>query len=977
MTISVQDIENELRTLLRGGIRTQLDEYGLIRIDEKVVSIFEQLALILLLHPHSIYTLFGKYVQTQIEKTANLLESIRLFYDARHLAGLPTATKGTPLSVSTAMNAVTAFDVFSDALAGVAPSSSDVDIAQQAIQDCVDAVVPSLTILTKHEARVSLLAALSELETAYGAAQWADLDGYVGKFDRSAIGASAFQSIAAKVRDRLLAVAFRMSEEFDAGAVALSETLIVVMATAQRILTVLTDYPDVDGSVVVPVFSDIQFPDDAIITTGTQGRTHPDLLVLDGVGTFLLKVSADPASATDSYTGRVRILPPSVAALSFDAEVVEEPLVSGTFESVPSLVLSGIGGTPVAPFPDGGTYGPHLEHLGSYFLANGIANEDRLFQSASGGVFDGYWETVSLLPPSNPHELLDIAADHFEDGISVDYDIYRPAANVLEDSAANFGSSLVGSRVEIGAGTTYVVRVISSTRLELADYILPLRFVNGLATPSGLDAIGQEYEYSIYEQKTALGRTVQISGVSLFSYQVPPRTLVSLTDGTHTYKVSISTVVDDLEFRIREAVPVGSYTALLLHQTVPGDVLQVGGERLLITRILDSQTLFVSPGVSSDLANARARILPAGLGSVTRRFHDASATFITDGVRDGHLLVFSHEGSQMKVGVSAVISERTILLRQPVPVEMENVAYEILSEDDDNTDWITAESTSLAAVLAEDIVAISRLSPSTVQSHAVDDIIVSRPGVPLITVAAPAIITRGGVLGYAHYALLQDRLFGTGATAWPTLDTFRLHLSSVLYSLDDAGSDLLTDTMVLQNPTDGGTITHWLRPATWDLSGVRFGDVLYFEILDTHGSTVTFTRYVRDWSTSDQVLTFFPAVNFANLTTMSSSFDHRRTSVSDSLYELHELELAAEEVQEMMQGLVSPSVPALEAFLDYLQEHGLERARDLLLSADMETLAQSTGQGLSYAGRLEELTAQSAALLGPEEDALLAEDEIW
>jgi hypothetical protein len=868
------------------------------------------------------------------------------------------------------------FFVFNQAVAGTPPSSRDVEVSQQAIQACIDELLPNVNALTKRQARTSLIAALNSLETVYERVEWQELEDYVEKFDRSALSSSTFYSLAERIRQRLQKMSFALYHRREDARISISDQVLVVMSTAKRMLELLTDFPDVDGSVVVPTFEDIVFVDDDLITSGTSGQTHPILLVLDGTPSALLKVTAQALSTSDPHTGRVRILPPSQAALSFSVDVIEEPLVSGTFESVPDQKLVGIGATPIAPFPTGGVYGPHLQHVGASFLANRVENGDRLYQSAPGATYDGYWETVLNLPFSNPHELLDITDDHFEDGTSVDYYIYPPSSNILRDTEANFGSSLVGARVDVAGGTTYVRRVLSETDLELADSVLPLRFINGTATPSGLDALGQEYEYAVYERRTSLGQTVQTTEVDFFTYHVPPRTLLRLNDGSTDYRVSVSTIVDDKELRIREPVPPGAYTALLFHQIIPGDVLLVNRQRYRITDVLADDLIAVSPGVSTSLENARARILPDGIGMSTKQFHDPSATFISDGVRAGHLLIVSVESSQMKLGITAVVSETTLILRQPIPADEKDLEYTIVSEDDDNTEWVSTASTSLASAAADDVLAVSGLRPSIVTGFQSSDTIITRPGFPLITEAAPSLIARGGVTGYAHYALLQERLFGSGLT-WPTLEDFRLHLSEVLYNLDDTGTLLLTDTMTLQDPEDGSTVTSWIRSSTWDLSGIRFGDMLYFEILDISGDTVPFTRYIRDWSSSDTLITFFPPVDFGQLSTREAGVQRRRSSVSDAMYELHNVEVVVESVREILLGLVSPSVSPLVSFLDYLEEHGLQRARDLLLAADIETLAQSTGQGLSYAGRLEELIEQGVDLLGPEEDELLDPDEPW
>jgi hypothetical protein len=977
MEFSVQSIEQELRTLLRGGIRTAFDQNGLVNVDEKVASIFEQLALIMLLNPESIYTLFGKYVSFHIDALNNLLEEIRLFYHERYLAGLPAQTDGSSLSIDAVVGAERSFFVYNQAVAGTAPSSRDVETSQQAIQTCIDELLPNVNALTKRQARSTLIAALNSLETFYERVSWQDLEAYVEKFDRSALSSATFYSLAARIRHRLQKTSFDLYYRREDARVAISDQVLVVMATAKRILELLTDFPDVDGSVVVPPFEDMVLVDDDLIVRGISGQTHPLLLVLDGTPSALLKVTAQPLSASDPYTRRVGVTLPVQAALSFSVEVVEEPLISSTFESVPDQKLAGSGATPIAPFPTGGVYGPHLQHVGASFLANGVESGDRLYQSAAGATYNGYWETVLSLPSSNPHELLDIVDDHFEDGTSVTYYIYAEATNILRDTEANFGFSLLGARIDVAGGTTYVRRVLSETELELGDAILPLRFVNGVSTPSGLDASGQKYAYAVYESPTSLGRTVQTTEINFFTYHVPPRTLFRLNDGSSNYRVSVSTIVDDRELRIREAVPPGTYTALLLHQILPGDVLLVDRRRYRITDVLAQDLIAVSPGVPSGLANARARVLPAGIGMSTKQFHDPAATFISDGVHAGHLLIVSVESSQMKLGITAVVSETTLILRQPIPADEKDLEYTIVSEDDDNTEWISTTSTSLAPAAADDVLAVNGLRPSIVKGFQSSDTLIARPGFPLITDASPALIARGGVSGYAHYALVQERLFGSGAPSWPTLENFRLQLSDVLYNLDDTGVLLLTDTMTLQDLKEGTTVTSWIRPSTWDLSGIRFGDMLYFEILDGSGDVVPFTRYIRDWSSSDRLITFFPPVDFGQLSTREASVQRRRSAVSNAFYELHMVEVAAENVREILLGLVSPTVPPLESFLGYLEEHGLQRARDLLLAADIETLAQSTGQGLSYAGRLEELIEQGVGLLGSEEDSLLDSDESW
>ena len=423
-------------------------------------------------------------------------------------------------------------------------------------------------------------------------------------------------------------------------------------------------------------------------------------------------------------------------------------------------------------------------------------------------------------------------------------------------------------------------------------------------------------------------------------------------------------MTDDAEFIIDDPVPVGAYTALFMYLVRPGDILLFQGIRHVIVDVLEDDLILVKPPVAYN-AVGDAKVIPPNAGRATKKFHDALADFVSSGVLAGDLLLVDMDGRKCNSKITSV-TPQTLSLNISIPTEKTNLSYKILRKDDFNTYLVETVAGNLAAVLAADVFACASRQPTEVSSPISASQMHIEPGMPVSEVSTVGIVTRGGSEGYAHYALVQDRLFGGTPVVLRDAATYQDRVGQVLSHLDEVGTPYVSGSVDVIEPPYG-EISDRLR-VTCSLVGLRFGDALRIELPLIVGGTGVLTRYVREWIVDDKLLSVFPTINISKYSALTGPIEISRTAASNALYELSLIETSILEMKEVLEGLVSPQISSVLALMDYLSSHGYDRARDLLVSGDLTDLSMATNKQLSYAGRMQELTALAGSLLGEESD---------
>lgn len=954
MSISVAEVEEEIRRILQGGIRRSLTAEGFPDVEEEVRSIFEQLSLVLTAEPGSIYALFNLAVDQLYRKLGDYLDAVRALYSGRSLAGLPTSTDSGQSTFSTISKGVSYLHVFDQALGSSANIEKAVEYAGGFIDDIVEEVVVNVRELTVSGFEQAVKTQLEAAETAYDAIDLTNLDDYLAGFERFSLTSKSLQSVGEKIRAQLINASLQIEKKDREEEADFSYAFISLLVSAKKLLESLVSTTEVEGTVVDSPFDDLTFPDDDLLSEGSSGETIPDVVILSGNAIAPLTVTADPIESGDT-TSRVLSDVPFLFALEIPVEVEDDELYIGTGYGDPIMLASGEDAEPVTP-PDPTQV---IQDMFALFTSYGVEAGD-LWRSTDGDTVSGRWHVVDQLGTDEYIQLEVTVATNFIGGASIDYQIWKSHTNLLIDDTANFSSDLEGKRIEIiGLGSSTIVRVLDSTNLELEDYLFPIVAIDGSApSTSG-------YAYIIYEFAEASSHIVKVTGGSddLFDYDLPARTPVRLKDGSGDYFESyLEVLVDEHTFLLEHRAPEGIYTALFIYPVQPGDLLRYGGTNYTIDKVVDEDLILVSPPVDSTLSAQEAIVIPPDYSGATRAFYDESADFEADSVFPGSLLLVIIDG-QVRRSKIDVVSTKSLRLIVPLPVDKDDLAYRILKREDSSTLWAESPTFSWASALVGDTISAAGRAESTITGIN-DPIGTIYPGHPVSLEESWAIVTRGGVPGYGHYELVQDRFFGASPTSLMSPVDLRSRIGLCVADPSDIGT-FLSEAKDGEFISSGGNLSDRIRAddATFDLSSAQFGSLLQLSVTEVGVGSTTINRYVREWNEDDDLISIFPSVDITRYTALNG-IRMRYSKATAALYEAYQIETSILAIREILRGFVAPNIAALDSLLAFMNARKYDRAIDLLVAGDIETLASSTELGLSYAGRLSELMAQAVPLLG-------------
>jgi len=921
---------------------------------EEVNSIFEQLSLTLTTEPSSVFALFGLAANQVYRQLGEYLDAVRALYSGQSLAGLPASVEVGLLSQHPIRRSIAYMHVFDNALTGENDINKAVEYAEEIIDDVVEEVVENVRVLTVEGFDNNVRAHLDAVESSYDDVSLPGLEDYLSSFSRFTLTSKSLQSVGEKIREQLTFYALEYlnkTREEEAGT---SNSLLAMLIASKTLLRSLSSTPSFSGEVILGPFDDLTFPDDDLLLEGTTGATVPDVVVLSGDGIDPLTVTADPTESGDTTT---RVLADAPFKFALEAEVVVDDavLLSSSGSGTPVLRTSGTGATPVVP-PDPTQV---VRDVAALFQAYGIESGDRwlsLTETGVGPVVNNRWHVVEeLVAGFEQTDIQVTVATSFAAGLTIDYEIYRPATNILVDTTANFGLGLLGKRLTVAnLGSTVITRVVDANTLELADYLIPILTVDGSGPTTN------SHDYTIYEFQVPAGREARVTdGTDLFDYDLPPRIAVRLSTAAGGYSEGLlEAVVEDQAFLLEQLVVPGSYTALFVFPVQPGDVLHFAASDHVVTKVVADDLVFVSPPVEATLAAEEAKILPPQFSGVTRVFYDASADFEAAGVYPDSLLIVTVEGKVRRCAIKAVTTN-SLRLNIPLLVDKTNLDYRILRREDASTDWAET-SESLASVQVDDMLSASGRTESTITG--IDgQIMTVSPGSPVTADPTSGLVSRGGTAGYGHYAMAQDLLFGGTPTELLDPTNLRSKIGLCITDPGDTGASIST-TGASELIDAGGEVSDRMRVPGLSFLDIKFGDLLEISTSDLSGPVVLY-RYVREWLESDSLISFFPSIDLSTYSDSLTAVDLRRSKGSNAIYEASLVEASVVAVRAVISQLVSPKVSSLDSLLAFLASRKYDRAVDLLVAGDLETLAASSEKGLSYAGYLGELVAETVPLL--------------
>jgi hypothetical protein len=966
LKVEESTVRSEISKILRSSVQATLTQNGYTPPDLKISQIFENLTLLLLAYPASVFDLLQIHLQEQRGRLEAILTSLRRFYTSDALGGLPARTSPQNLETEALREILPQMRIFASAFFGgeVVPSR-----AQEITEVLDDLSIPAarnLRGLSEPQARSSLTRSLGNLERAMIALDLSKIPTFVEAFETFALKGSTLASLATRIHLRLSELHLRLRDQTAAQQVISSPEALTVFQAAVHFLTLLRSAPSLLGtSIWGPGLVD--FPDDDLVLEGVGGRTAFDLVVL-GSSTLGQPLRFQSGA---SLPGRVTtdrlVVVEGTLAVGASASVYEPILASGVGYGVGSIRAGGVGRAynPL-DLPPGPNLSDHLQDLSASFLASGVSGGDILHAEKEGGG-SVVVTLVEGLGVDDPTSLLRVDQDFFDIGDPIEpyaYVVYASTSSLFEDPLASFDDTLLGARIELeGIGTALISRVLSETKIEVSG----ASFVMDPGNLPDSPPIGAAVAYTLYQSFDPAGSVLQWEGSPhLFDFLLPPGTPVRLRDDVtgRTFSDQVVAVLGDHRLLVGSTLDAThTYSLILFWGPQEGDRIFLRGSFYEILEFLSPSEIRISPEIPAGEV-LDGQIIDPQISLTTPLFWDAGRDFIQEGVQEGHLLVTAISGRRVTSVVLAV-GKTHLRVDPPLPVEEMGISYRVLRREDESTAWVEP-SAPFSDVQEGDALAVpGQLVRSVigVGEHHLE----SSPDLPLGP-SVTALIVRGGTPGYAHYELLRQRLL---ALELGTLETFRRLLGAVLESLGSLGALRLTFSGRLLRASEGSNTTEILY-GEGPLEDLRFGDALWFS---GGGEETAYVQYVREVLPDLQQVVFFPPLTSPSFSESLETISVYRSSTSEALFELRALEEGLESLQEILNGYRVQEVSELRVLVDYLSRQGYDRARDLLVSGDLSTLARASVRELSYAGRLQGVLNEAASLLGPEGDLVLGDLE--